>query len=369
MEEKSRNNYIVQAEMMLLAFLIVFGAMKRLSSGTLVNAEAKTGETSERGQTASGKEDYIRWVDFDVSCEALSQAYDYDIGTYMSDAHVNWIELLAYLAVQYGGDFSCFKEKDMTEAVEKIQAQGIEALTADLKYYDYYLEAYEAVLGGMVGVYEAEQPTEVSEETESGSGTGTGGVENTVWKQVYGLKAFSPIAKGFPYSEYDDFGASRSYGYQRTHLGHDILGQVGTPIIAIEGGTVRALGWNQFGGWRIGIDSFDGKRYYYYAHLRQDRPYAEGLEEGDIVQAGDVIGYMGRTGYSAEENTNNIDVYHLHLGMQLIFDESQREGTNEIWIDVYPLTRFLARHASETVRNDETKEWSRRYQIRDPEIP
>ena len=77
------------------------------------------------------------------------------------------------------------------------------------------------------------------------------------------------------------------------------MGQVGTPIIAIEGGRIRALGWNQYGGWRIGIDSFDGKRYYYYAHLRQNRPYAEGLSEGDLVQAGDVIGYMGRTGYSA----------------------------------------------------------------------
>ena len=98
---------------------------------------------------------------------------------------------------------------------------------------------------------------------------------------------------------------------------------------------MEALGWNQYGGWRIGIRSFDQKRYYYYAHLRKGFPYALDLEEGSMVQAGDVIGYMGRTGYSSEENVNNIDVYHLHLGLQLIFDESQREGTNEIWIDVY----------------------------------
>ena len=214
MEEQSRSHAVVQAELMLLAFLIGFGALKWLSSGEAVNVEVNIEETSE-------EEDYIRWVDFDVSYEALSQAYDYDIGTYMSDVHVNWIELLAYLAVQYGGDFSCFKEKDMAAAVEKIQAQGMEALTADLKYYDYYLEAYEAVLGGMVGVYEVEQPTEVSEGVEAGKDTEKEDVKNTVWKQVYGLKAFSPIAKGFPYSEYDDFGASRSYGYQRTHLGHD----------------------------------------------------------------------------------------------------------------------------------------------------
>lgn len=35
--------------------------------------------------------------------------------------------------------------------------------------------------------------------------------------------------------------------------------------------------------------------------------------------------------------------------------------------DIYPLTRFLAWHALETVRDDRTKEWSRRYQICDPE--
>ena len=51
--------------------------------------------------------------------------------------------------------------------------------------------------------------------------------------------------------------------------------------------------------------------------------------------------YMGHTGYSTKENVNNIKIVHLHWGLQLIFDESQKEGNNEIWIDVYPLTRFL----------------------------
>ena len=68
------------------------------------------------------------------------------------------------------------------------------------------------------------------------------------WKSVYGLKAFHPIAKGFPYSDYDDFGVSRSYGYKRNHLGHDMMGQVGTPVIAVESGYVAELGWNQYGG-------------------------------------------------------------------------------------------------------------------------
>ena len=98
--------------------------------------------------------------------------------------------------------------------------------------------------------------------------------------------------------------------------------------------------------WRIGIRSFDGKRYYYYAHLRQNYPYREQLKEGDVVTAGDVIGYMGHTGYSTKENVNNIDTVHLHFGLQLIFDESQKEGNNEIWVDCYNLTRFLYKNRS-----------------------
>ena len=181
------------------------------------------------------------------------------------------------------------------------------------------------------------------------------------WIPAYGLKAFSPIAAGYPWSHYPDFGAQRSYGYARPHLGNDILGALGTPICAVEGGTVEALGWNRYGGWRIGIRSDDRKRYYYYAHLRKDTPYAEGLAVGQRVQAGEVIGFMGRTGYSAQENVNNIETVHLHFGLQLIFDESQKECDSEIWIDVYPIIELLASHCSSVARDPQTGRWERLY--------
>ncbi|MCL2487840.1 MAG: M23 family metallopeptidase, partial [Oscillospiraceae bacterium] len=189
--------------------------------------------------------------------------------------------------------------------------------------------------------------------------------EGRRWEKKYGLMGFSPIAKGYYYNEYDDFGVSRSYGFRRRHLGHDMMGQTGTPIIAVEGGTVTALGWNQYGGWRIGIRSFDTKRYYYYAHLRKNYPYALGLEEGSVVKPGDVIGYLGRSGYSTDENVNNITTPHLHFGLQLIFDESQADSDNEIWIDVYPLIKLLARRRCAVVKDVETKNYSRIYQISD----
>lgn len=311
----------------------------------------------ETENEADQEEDYIRWVDFQVSEFALSEAYEYDRDTYGTDAHIGWIDLLAWTAAHTGGVFDDDRTvlKSFTELEEKVgQGESLEQMTSGLEYYAYYKEAYTAVLGGMVGEFEIEEPVEGEEGEKS-------------WTKKYGLKAFHPIAKGFPYSDYDDFGVARSYGYERSHLGHDMMGQTGTPIIAVESGYIEALGWNQYGGWRIGVRSFDKKRYYYYAHLRQGFPYQPELKEGSVVLAGDVIGYMGHTGYSTTEDTNNIDTTHLHFGMQLIFDESQKEGDNEIWIDCYQIVRFLYRNRSEAERDAETKEWRRVYLFKDPE--
>ena len=107
----------------------------------------------------------------------------------------------------------------------------------------------------------------------------------------------------------------------------------------------------------------DKKRYWYYAHLRQNRPFAENLKEGDKVCAGDVIGYVGRTGYSDTENTNGITESHLHLGLELVFDESQKESNNEIWIDVGAITSVVEQNQSEVVRNNETREFTRKYKF------
>ena len=330
------------------------------AGGNLVAEQLSDGEQEDSGK----KKDYIKWVDFNVTSEAMKQAYQMDVDTYGKEVHLNWIDLLAIVAVKNGGNFKRYRPEEMSEVAEKFLAgeSTVEDYTKDMKHFPYYREAYGAVLEGMVGEYKAEDVQKNSAETEKPA------EDASRWQTCYGLKAFSPIAKGFPYSDYYDFGVARSYGYRRSHLGHDLMGQVGTPVVCVESGKVTALGCNQYGGWRIGIESFDGRRYYYYAHLRQNRPYAEGLKEGDIVQAGDVIGYMGRTGYSKKENVNNIDEPHLHFGLQLIFDESQREGNGEIWVSAYELVKFLSANRSEVSRNDETKEWTRINRTMDPDV-
>ena len=303
-------------------------------------------DTSEN----NNKKDYIKWVDFNVTSEAMNLTAKLDIDSHNQNNSIlfNWIELLAYLACQNGGDFKNFKSKDLDTLVDKIHdGQSIDDLTQNMKFYDYYYESYSAVLGEFIGNYSIEKIA------EDGSKT---------FEEKYGLKAFLPIAKNYNFNHYDDFGNSRSYGFKRTHLGNDLMGSIGTPIIAVESGIIENLGWNQYGGWRIGIRSFDTKRYYYYAHLRKNHPYSEGLEIGMTVKAGDVIGYLGMTGYSIEENVNNINIPHLHFGMQLIFDESQVDSPNEIWIDVYQIIEFLKKNRSEVyMSNTETKDYSRKF--------
>ena len=287
---------------------------------------------------ASGKAEPIKWVDFGVAYESLSYAMNVDVETKEQEKHISWIDTLALAACRTGGKCGLSSVKKAVNDLKGDQSPQ-ELLGDTYKYYAYYHEAYSAVLGGLLGSYAVEI--------------------NGEWQSVYGLKAFSPVAAGYGYSHCSDFGNSRSFGFARKHLGNDLMGRMGTPIVAVEGGVVEAMGWNRYGGWRIGIRSFDSRRYYYYAHLQKDKPFAENMYVGKIVQPGDVIGFMGRTGYSDKENVNNIETVHLHFGMQLVFDESQKECNSEIWIDVYPIVRLLSRHRSSVVKKDGV--WQRKY--------
>ena len=215
--------------------------------------------------------DYIKWVDFNVTAKAMKDTSNLDIKSHNTYTPYNWIELLAYLACKNGGDFSKYKTSDLDNLISLLEKNTISELTSDMQYYKYYLESYTATLSGFIGDYY------------------TFNSETKAFDKKYGLKAFSPIAKNYHYTHYDDFGNSRSYGFKRVHLGNDMMGSVGTPVISVESGIIEHIGWNQYGGWRIGIRSFDSKRYYYYAHLQKEHPYVDGLEKGSLVKAGDVI--------------------------------------------------------------------------------
>ena len=70
--------------------------------------------------------------------------------------------------------------------------------------------------------------------------------------------------------------------------------------------------------------------------------------------------------YSDRENVNNIETVHLHFGMQLVFDESQKECLSEIWIDVYDIVRLLSAHRSSLTKT--AQGWQRVYPYRDLDV-
>ena len=104
------------------------------------------------------------------------------------------------------------------------------------------------------------------------------------------------------------------------------------PFFAACGGTVTNLGWLELGGWRIGITSDNGI-YYYYAHLDS---YADNMAEGTKIRKGQLIGYMGDSGYSKVEGTVGKFDVHLHFGIYL-----NDENKQEFSVNSYSILQYL----------------------------
>jgi murein DD-endopeptidase MepM/ murein hydrolase activator NlpD len=90
----------------------------------------------------------------------------------------------------------------------------------------------------------------------------------------------------------DTYGALRGDVSGGWHHGDDIFAALGAPLLAVAHGTVFSVGWNDVGGWRLWLRDDKGWEYY-YAHLSAYTPLAV---NGAIVNAGDVLGFVGNTG-------------------------------------------------------------------------
>ncbi|WP_312494128.1 M23 family metallopeptidase [Anaerosporobacter sp.] len=133
----------------------------------------------------------------------------------------------------------------------------------------------------------------------------------------------------------NSWGNPRTYGGDRRHEGTDIMANENIrgiyPVVSVSDGVVENKGWLEQGGYRIGIRSESGA-YYYYAHLYS---YAPDLEVGDKVLAGQLLGFMGDSGYSkVEGTTGNFDV-HLHFGIYYM------EGDKETSVNPYYILKYL----------------------------
>jgi len=115
-------------------------------------------------------------------------------------------------------------------------------------------------------------------------------------------------------------------GGARGHHGTDIPAPRGTPVLAAATGRVGKLFQSGLGGTTVYVRSPDRRWIYYYAHLAG---YAPGLAEGQVVRAGQRIGFVGDTGDAGPGN------YHLHFGMQRMRpDERWHQGQD---VNPYPM--------------------------------
>ena len=110
-----------------------------------------------------------------------------------------------------------------------------------------------------------------------------------------------------------------------SHEAMDIMAARGTPVLAVEGGRIAKLFTSKKGG--LTIYQFDPSESfcYYYAHL--DR-YSHTLDEGKVVTAGEVIGYVGSSGNASP------DAPHLHFAVFKL-------GSDRHWWQGLPIDPYL----------------------------
>ncbi|MCG7410415.1 M23 family metallopeptidase [Paenibacillus sp. ACRRX] len=134
-----------------------------------------------------------------------------------------------------------------------------------------------------------------------------------------------PLPVTATYAYRSTWGMGRHYGGFRIHEGTDIFAGHGVPVRSTCYGIIEVKGWNRLGGWRIGIRDINNL-YHYYAHLSG---YEKQIKQGDIVSPGQIIGWVGSSGYG-KPGTSGKFPPHLHFGVY------RDRGLMEYAFDPYP---------------------------------
>lgn len=139
----------------------------------------------------------------------------------------------------------------------------------------------------------------------------------------------------------DSWEEPRLYGGNRIHEGTDIFGEKDIagyyPVVSMTDGVVEEVGWLPLGGYRIGIRSLHGG-YFYYAHLSS---YDREFQKKDAIKAGEILGFMGNTGYGTKGTSGKFPV-HLHMGIYIATEHYRELAVNPYWILMETKNRRIA---------------------------
>jgi hypothetical protein len=151
-----------------------------------------------------------------------------------------------------------------------------------------------------------------------------------------------------PVSYTDDFGAPRG-GHR--HRGNDLMAKRWAPVVAVEAGRVDKPSWSSSDCSLI-LHGASGTEYWYlhmndlardgdFVGCKNGVAYAAGLEDGDRVRAGELVGFVGNSGNARGGST------HLHF-------ELHPEGSGAVspykWLRAAPRLLFAPPPGRKEVR-------------------
>lgn len=188
------------------------------------------------------------------------------------------------------------------------------ALDSDAVAIDDYHDLRTQLSGDLVATVDELRVTETSvadlEAQADGAAVAVRQAENELaafqaGSQIYIDGVVFPIAGPYGRPLVGTFGAPRMPGTPDAHWhqGIDIFAPAGTPLVAAERGVVTKVGSNRLGGLTVWLHGESGTDWY-YAHLLAHAP---DLVEGQLVEAGTLLGYVGNTGNALTTPS------HLHL--------------------------------------------------------
>jgi murein DD-endopeptidase MepM/ murein hydrolase activator NlpD len=123
-----------------------------------------------------------------------------------------------------------------------------------------------------------------------------------------------PVNGGASYA--DTYGGVRNDVYDGWHHGDDLFAPLGTPVVAVARGKLSLVGWNRLGGWRLWLTDGKGNSFY-YAHLAG---YSRWVLDHPNVKAGQVVGFLGRTGDAFTTEPHLHFEIHPQLYLKLGYD-------------------------------------------------
>jgi murein DD-endopeptidase MepM/ murein hydrolase activator NlpD len=123
-----------------------------------------------------------------------------------------------------------------------------------------------------------------------------------------------PVNGGASYG--DTYGGVRNDVYDGWHHGDDLFAKLGTPVVAVATGKLSLVGWNRLGGWRLWLTDGKGNSFY-YAHLAG---YSRWILDHPNVKAGQVLGFLGRTGDAFTTDPHLHFEIHPQLYLKLGYD-------------------------------------------------